>query len=149
MVGWGIFLPGMWVLLKYYENMCMLFCFNRIYVYVCIVALTIKQINVMTTLKSYPQKNASVRAILKGINEGTFYTASTERLREHGFESMTVGISAAEFSVEKADRYQIQTVRIPKGKKGNLSKFAGNKVQVITTTIDSRSPRINFFIKIK
>lgn len=99
--------------------------------------------------KSYPRKNASIKNILTGIREGRYYVDALTNFDTYkpvkGFERMTVGIVAAPFDIDV--RYFIQKVNIPTSQRGNLRKYAGKKVQVICTTIDSRSPRINFLIK--
>lgn len=98
-------------------------------------------------MKTFPSTTATTSEILNGINEGTFYTSSASRLHKLGFGEMTCDISAAEFDINT--RYAIQTVTIPSGKKGNLSKYAGKVCEVVVTTLSRSGARVNFFIKAK
>jgi len=62
-----------------------------------------------------------------------------------GMIEMSVDITAAPFDINI--RYAVQTVTINPKKRGNLAKFAGQKVDVVCTTISRYSPRIIFWIK--
>jgi hypothetical protein len=97
--------------------------------------------------KEFPNPSASVEEIIKGIAEKKFYVETINLLKEKGFEEMTVGITTTCFSTLKIDRYTIQEIEIPESKKGNLKKYAGQKVQIIATVIPNRTQSIKFFIK--
>jgi hypothetical protein len=103
--------------------------------------------------KQYPRKNASMKTILQGIREGLYYVDALLGRENHykpvhGFESMTVDINACDFfDIDK--RYIIQTVRVPQNKRGNLSKYKGQKVKIIATTVSNSGARMNFLIKEK
>jgi len=63
-----------------------------------------------------------------------------------GFECMIVDIRAAPFMI---DKYSLVTLEIPADKRGNLSRFAGKRVEIIPTTVSRGGPRINFYIREK
>ena len=100
--------------------------------------------------KQKPRKNASLANVLSGIRLGKYYVSSIngdDYKPKFGFENMTVDIEAAEFDINT--RWEVQTVKIPAKKRGNLSDYAGKKVEVIVTTIARTGARINFLIKEK
>ena len=63
-----------------------------------------------------------------------------------GFEGMIVDINAAPFPLAS---YEVVEIQIPEDKRGNLSKYAGKRVEVIPTTVSRGGPRINFYIREK
>lgn len=101
--------------------------------------------------KSNPRKNASLKNIVNGIKEGKYYTNALTDVKNnfrpvHGLEYMTVDINAADF-FDYDNRYTIQKVTVPLNKRGNLSKYKGQKVEIIPTTIARAGARINFYIR--
>lgn len=94
--------------------------------------------------KEYAPESASVAEILKGIANDTYYK-SASGLTSKGFEYMTVDIKSAEFQVDY--RWSIQSVDIPAGKRGNLAKFACQRVEVIVMNISRSGPRVEFLIR--
>lgn len=64
---------------------------------------------------------------------------------QKNMESMTVDIDSAPFEINP--RYTLQSVQIPEKKRGNLSRYAGKKVVLFTTTVARSGARINFYIK--
>lgn len=97
--------------------------------------------------KQTTPQNLSIDELLTGINDSTYYTHSITHLSRFGFEPMTVDINAAEFSINS--RYQVITAEIPKKKRGNLSRYAGKKVEIVIKGINSRGPRVDFYIRAK
>jgi hypothetical protein len=106
---------------------------------------TLKTNNTMTT-----------QEILNKISSGeikkskvSFYDTEKQKsinlLCENGFEGCVCDINSAPFYIEL--RYQIQTVKIPADKRGNLKKYAGKTVDIIATTVSRGGPRINFYIR--
>jgi hypothetical protein len=97
--------------------------------------------------KSYAPQTDSVNKILKGINSGAYYTNSIASLRNHGFENMTVDISASEFDINS--RYEVLEAEIPEGKRGNLKKYAGKVCEVVIKGIARSGARVEFYIREK
>lgn len=82
-------------------------------------------------------------------NEVLFYDTENNKIKdlfcENGFEGCVCDISAAPFHIDL--RYQMQTIKIPSDKRGNLKKYAGKTVDIIATTVSRGGPRINFYIR--
>lgn len=95
--------------------------------------------------KQFAPKNSTLTEIIQGILSGKYYTNAVSAYRAHGFEEMTVDISAAEFDINI--RHCIQTVDIPNNKRGNLSAYAGKTVDVIVMNVSRGGPRIEFVIR--
>lgn len=95
--------------------------------------------------KEFAPTNETLTQIITGISDGKYYTNAISAYRAHGFEPMTVDISAAEFDINI--RHSIQTVEIPNSKRGNLSAYAGKTVDVICMNVSRGGPRIEFVIR--
>lgn len=97
--------------------------------------------------KQTAPKNISLNQLLTGIRNDAYYTHSITHLSQFGFEPMTVDINATEFSIQ--DRYQVITTSIPQKKRGNLGRYAGKEVEIVVKGINSRGPRVDFYIRAK
>ena len=59
---------------------------------------------------------------------------------------MQVSISALDF-IDIDKRYQIQKTNIPTNKRGNLSEFAGKRVEIIVAQVTQTGKRMNLYIR--
>lgn len=95
--------------------------------------------------KEFAKPGTALKKIAAGIKSGKYYTNQVTAYKALGFEEMTVDVNAAEFDIDV--RHEVQTVDIPKNKRGNLRAYAGKTVEVICTYITRGSARIHFYIR--
>ena len=101
----------------------------------------------MANPKLTPRKNASLNNILEGICNNKYYVGSLYSNHERfKLKNMQVSISALDF-IDIDKRYQIQKTNIPTNKRGNLSEFAGKRVEIILTQVTQMGQRMNLYIK--
>lgn len=101
----------------------------------------------MANPKLTPRKNASLNNILEGICSNNYYVGTLYSNHERfKLKNMQVSISALDF-IDIDKRYQIQKTNIPTNKRGNLSEFAGKRVEIILTQVTQMGKRMNLYIR--
>ena len=101
----------------------------------------------MANPKLTPRKNASLNNILRGICDKKYYVASLYfNHKRFKLKYMQVSISALDF-IDIDKRYQIQKTNIPTNKRGNLSEFAGKRVEIIVAQVTQTGKRMNLYIR--